>query len=191
MSRNLAYNEKELLLRMASDDGEALAIIYREFWQPLFLRSYNVLKDKAACEDIVQEIFLNLWEKRHTIEITSSLEAWLHTSARYQVYHFIRKGKASVAIVEKLEEKFGALTTPETDLAQKELIQRVNDVVNQLPERCQEIYRLSREAQLSHKEIAARLNISTKTVEAQLSIALRRIRGSIGELAAVAVILLY
>ncbi len=191
MSDNLTYNEKELLVRMAADDGDALAIFYRKFWQSLFLRAYNIIKDKAACEDIVQEVFLSLWEKRHTVVIEQSLEAWLHTSTRYQVYHYIKKGRASVGIVEKLEEKLKSLTTPEADFLQKELTERINEAVDRLPERCREIYRLSREAQLSHKEIAQRLNISTKTVEAQLTIALRRIRTVMGEVASVAVMILY
>jgi RNA polymerase sigma-70 factor (family 1) len=174
------YDEKELLSRLADGDQGALTSIYQQYWQPLFISAYNIIKDKNACEDIVQEIFIQLWLKRESLQIRESLKSYLHAATRYQVFRHIRNMPVKQELFEQLDER---LTTSSTDqaLLQKDLHQQINKVVADLPDKCQQIYRLSREEYLSHKEIAERLGISTKTVENQLTIALRRLRISLQE----------
>lgn len=169
-----AHNEKELLQQLKQSDEHALAQLYKAHWQPLFLSAYNILKDKKACEDIVQEIFLHLWIRRQTLEVRESLKTYLSTAVRYQVFHHIRKQSKRQFVPES--EDMLLAENPDEGLLCKDLYGQVHQVVEELPERCRLIYRLSREEQLSHKEIANRLNISIKTVENQLTIALRRVR---------------
>jgi RNA polymerase sigma-70 factor (family 1) len=175
-----SQDEKEMLRRLAEGDQGALTLIYQEYWQPLFISAYNIIKDKNACEDIVQEIFLQLWLKRESLQIRESLKGYLLASTRYQVFRYIRKTPARQDLFEQLDER---LTTPSSEhtLMQKDLNQKIDKIVCDLPEKCQQIYRLSREEYLSHKEIAEKLGISTKTVENQLTIALRRLRISLEE----------
>jgi RNA polymerase sigma-70 factor (ECF subfamily) len=175
-----SHDEKELLRRLAEGDQKALTAIYQQFWQPLFIAAYNIIKDKKACEDILQEIFLQLWVKRDNLQIRESLKGYLLTACRYQVFHYIRKTPARQDLFINLEER---LTAPSSDhtLLQKDLSKQIDKIVCGLPEKCRQIYRLSREEYLSHREIAQKLNISTKTVENQLTIALRRLRLSLGE----------
>jgi RNA polymerase sigma-70 factor (family 1) len=169
----------QLLDKLRSGDENALTLIYKKYWQPLFVSSYNILKDKQACEDIIQELFIKLWNNRHTIEITVSLKAYLFASMRYEVYRQVRAGTARADIFDELPAR---LQTPAAygSVEHKELIAQVNSVVNTLPEKCREVYKLSREEYLSHKEIANRLNISTKTVENHITKALRQLRTSLG-----------
>ena len=181
MSVNNGYDEKLLLQLLAKGNEDALAEIYRHLWKSLFVSSYNILKDKAACEDIIQDIFLQLWLKRETLVIKESLDAYLHSAARYQVFRYIKNNSGREIFFESLEERVTA-PSPENDLQQKEISEIINTVVNTLPEQCRTIYKLSREQQLSHKEIASQLNISTKTVENQITIALRKLRASIGKI---------
>jgi RNA polymerase sigma-70 factor (ECF subfamily) len=173
-------NEKELLLSLSTGDEEAFKFIYQKYWQPLFLSAYNVLKNREACEDIIQEIFIQLWRKRGTLNVTSSLSAYLFTATRYQVFHYIKKSVGRQELFEDLEERFStdALDIP---LYVKELQERINIAVADLPEKCRDIYRLSREHQLSYKAIAEHLQISPKTVENQLSIALKKLRDALGD----------
>lgn len=173
------YDERQLLSLLATGNEEALAIIFQTYWQPLFLSAYNVLKDKEACEDIVQEIIIQLWQKRESLHITTSLSAYLFTATRYQVFHFIRKSAGRQELFENLEERF-SIDTPDILLYAKDLQERINIAVERLPEKCRVIYKLSRERQLSYKAIAEHLQISPKTVENQMSIALKKLREALG-----------
>ena len=182
MATELRYeNEKELLLLLSKGNQEAIKLIYQKYWQRLFLSAYNILRDKEACEDIIQEIFIELWQKRETLRITSSLGAYLFASTRYQVFHFIRKSPGRPELFENLEERF--LTgAPDIPLYVKDLQQRIDIAVEGLPEKCRDIYKLSREQDLSYKAIADHLQISPKTVENQLSIAFKKLREALGDL---------
>jgi RNA polymerase sigma-70 factor (family 1) len=171
----------QLLDKLKSGDEDALTLIYKKYWQPLFTSGYNILKDRQACEDIIQELFIRLWNNRHAIEITVSLKAYLYASMRYEVYRQIRAGAVRADIFDDLHERLPATATY-GNIEYKELIAQVNMVVDTLPEKCREVYKLSREEYLTHKEIAGRLNISTKTVENHLTKALRQLRTSLGTL---------
>lgn len=81
--------DTELLAQLQVGDEFALTLIYKRYWQPLFITSFNILKDRQACEDIIQEIFIRLWDKREIIEITFSLKAYVYASLRYAVYRQI------------------------------------------------------------------------------------------------------
>ncbi|MBO9573921.1 MAG: RNA polymerase sigma-70 factor, partial [Chitinophagaceae bacterium] len=171
-----------VLNQLKTGDPDALTTVFNRYWEKLFISAYNILKDKAAAEDIVQDIFLSLWIKRETLEIKSSLEAYLQRSVRYQVFHFIKDRNVRDTVFKNIEERIWKQTITENSIYQKELQQRMNIIVDQLPDKCRQIYQLSREQNLSHKEIAERLDITTKTVENQITIAIRRIRASLGEL---------
>lgn len=170
----------QLLDQLRSGDEGALTLIYKKYWQPLFTSSYNILKDKQACEDIIQELFIKLWNNRQSIEITVSLKAYLYASMRYAVYRQIRSGAARADIFDNLQHL--PLPAAYGNIEYKELLSEINSVINTLPQKCKEVYKLSREEYLSHKEIASRLNISTKTVENHLTKALRQLRTSLGTL---------
>jgi RNA polymerase sigma-70 factor (ECF subfamily) len=171
------YTERELLARLSESDESALTVIYTHYWKPLFMQAYNVLKDRMLCEDIVQEIFLQLWRRRKSLHITESLAGYLSAATRYQVFHTIRKMPQQESLFENLDERLSF--SPGLSVEEKELHAQIDEIVSRLPEKCRVIYKLSREEYLPHKEIADRLHISTKTVENQLTIALRRLRGSL------------
>jgi RNA polymerase sigma-70 factor (ECF subfamily) len=173
----IAYDETQALQRLANGDENALAAIYHRYWKPLYIQAYNILKDRMVCEDIIQEIFLQLWRKRETLNITQTLQGYLSAATRYQVFHYIRKMPKREFLFENLEERITAGAGLLVE--EKDLHEQINEIVSRLPEKCRVIYKLSREEYLPHKEIAARLHISIKTVENQLTIALRRLRVSL------------
>ena len=170
-------NDKVLLDRLIKGDEKALNEIYLIYWQELFLSAYNVLKDKAACEDIIQDLFLQLWQKRDTLRI-DSLRAYLFTAVRYIVFRQIRTGKVRSELFDAIGERMDMIPA-DALLEEREMNLQVARAVAALPEKCREVYKLSREEELSHKEIASKLNISTKTVENQITIALKRVRSSL------------
>jgi RNA polymerase sigma-70 factor (family 1) len=179
-----------LINRLRNGDESALTELYNKFWQLLFMSSYNVIKDKELCEDIIQDIFMNIWHNREKLEIHISLKGYMYACARYQVFNHLKKNKDKihVELFDDLEKRF-QYTTPETEMMHDELIQQINLIITTLPEKCRLVYKLSREEQLSHKEIAERLDISTKTVENHITKALQIIRLSMGSTASVAMVL--
>lgn len=172
------HAEQDLLRRLTNGDEKALSLIYQQYWQCLFISAYNVVKDKRTCEDIIQEIFLQLWIRRESLEIKESLKGYLLAATRYQVFRSVRKAaeqKKAIGILASHPQQALA----ESGILQKDLLRKIETTISGLPEKCRLIYRMSREEYLPHKEIAERLQISTKTVENQLTIALRRLRHSL------------
>lgn len=168
-------NDEQLLRAVAMGNAEALEQLYVRYWQHLFTAAYNVLKNKAICEDIVQEAFLQLWQRRETLDIQTTLQAYLFSVIRYSVFKHIKKEQTHSQVFQHLPERLQSIT-PEDIVVEKNIRSQLAIIVNSLPEKCREIYLLSREEQLTHNEIASRLNISTKTVENHITIALKKIR---------------
>ena len=190
MSKSDLNSDLILINRLRNGDESALTELYNKFWQSLFVSSYNILKDKELCEDIIQDIFMNIWHNREKLEINISLKGYMYACARYQVFNQFKKNKDKihVELFEDLDKRF-QYSTPETQLMHEELLEQINSIVEALPEKCQLVYKLSREEQLSHKEIAERLDISTKTVENHITKALHVIRLSMGTSASMAMVL--
>ncbi|GAA3643799.1 RNA polymerase sigma-70 factor [Flavivirga jejuensis] len=181
ISNTIINNNKELIELLHQGNDEALSLIYKKYWQMMYLAAYNLVQDKAVCEDIVQDIFVNLWNKRDNLFINTSLKSYLYTSTIYKVYDFFRKNKKliKVELLDDFSEKTQCFT-PETKLLYEELIQHVDSVIEKLPVKCKTVFKLSREQGLTNKEIADKLHISKRTVEGHITKALSILRGSIG-----------
>jgi RNA polymerase sigma-70 factor (family 1) len=179
-----------LINRLRAGDKLALTELYNAYWELLFISAYNIVKDKELCEDIIQDVFMNIWHNREKLEINISLKGYLYACVRYQVFNQFRKNKDKIHVefFDDLDKRFQH-ATPETEMMHNELVQQINSIIETLPEKCQLVYKLSREEQLSHKEIADRLSISTKTVENHITKALQTIRFSMGSTASVAMVL--
>ncbi|SKB32076.1 RNA polymerase sigma-70 factor [Daejeonella lutea] len=179
MTEMIFIDDTELMDRLRAGDDLALKVIYKKYWSLLYNSAFNMLQDQQACEDIIQELFINLWNKREQIEIKASLKSYLFASVRYEVFRQVRHGSVREDIFENIQDR---LQTPSEygNIEHRELLSYVNSIVNNLSEKCKVVYKLSREEQLSHKEIATKLDISTKTVENHLNKALRQLRISLG-----------
>lgn len=169
------FSDLELLERLQRDDELALNLIFKKYWQPLFIAAYNLLKDKDTCEDIVQDIFIRIWDRRYELEIKTTLRSYLYAAVRYEVFRQIKLGNVREEFFERVGQTAFS-PSPHEDLAYQELVGKIDSVISELPERCQKVYRLSREEQLSHKEISEKLKISTKTVETHITKALKHLR---------------
>jgi len=179
MNEQLKFEDVELMDRIRSGDDIALKLIYKKYWNQLFSSAFNVLHDQQVCEDIIQEIFINLWNKRELIEIKVSLKSYLFASTRYEVYRQVRFSSVREDLFENIFERMES-PSEYGNIEHRELLSQINSIVDKLSAKCKVVYKLSREEQLSHKEIASQLDISTKTVENHLNKALRQLRISLG-----------
>ncbi|RZK51952.1 MAG: RNA polymerase sigma-70 factor [Pedobacter sp.] len=169
----------DLLALIKKDDKKAFDIIYDRYWSKLYLSAYNILRNKEVVEDCLHEIFINLWIRRDIVEI-SNLNNYLLKSVRFQVFKSIRDGKSRVDLFEEIVD-LNTLSNVEGLINEKEINGRLDMSIDKLPPKCKEIFILSRKMNLSGKEIAHKLGISEKTVENQITIALKKIRPSLGE----------
>lgn len=162
---------------------EAYECIYNNYWQPLYAYVYNRLKSKEAAEEIIQEVFFSLWSRRETLEITHSLSAYLYTAVKYQLFNYIKADKVRKTYADHFTryEKKMTDNSNEENIEFSDLITAVEKEVTKLPEKCQQVFRMSRNEHRSIRDIAALLNISHKTVENHLTKALRHLRTAFGE----------
>lgn len=163
-----------------SGDKEAFRLLYTKYFTPLCRFIYLYVRDEMEAEELATEVFLRVWEKREELDFSLSLKAYLFEAARNKAVNFIRDQKEKIPL-DFLEETPDGGTSLEEELELKELRKLIEEAVCRLPERCQTIFRKSREESKSHREIAEELNISTKTIEAQITIALKHIRKFLGK----------
>lgn len=175
------HTDQDLVQLLVNDDQNAFDQLYERHWFQLYQSAFYLLKDKDASKDIVQDVFLWIWQKRSTLNITN-VKAYLKAAVRFKVANYIRSGNIRESFYDEVAKVQPNPTSPTGDdiMALKQLQQLIHEAISQLPEKCREVYRLSKEEGLSNREIAERLGISVKTVENQMTIALKRLRTSIG-----------
>ena len=150
---------------------------YRKYWKGLYAFCLSKTQDKPSSEEIVHDVFIEAWMKRETFKISKGTEGYLLKSAKWKVIRFYQN-KAKHQISEFRECNLCEQTGFDGDILvhnmalDKFLENDMQLIVNRLPCRCQEVYRLSREQNLTTNEIALRLNISQKTVKNHLTKAL-------------------
>lgn len=166
-----------LLQRLREDDVQALKVLFDRYYTNLCRYLSLLFKNQIVAEHIVQDIFVYLWENRRTIEIVSSLESYLHSAGKYKALNHIRNIKRRDEIHQALlEGKPVESAEMEEKLETDELEKVIASAIESLPGRCRQIFMLSRENDLSYKEIAKLLDISLNTVENQMAIALKKLR---------------
>ena len=168
--------EEVLLNRLKQGDKPVLKAIFQQHYQPVCSVINRYILDKNLVEDLAQNVFIRLWEKREIIEINASLGAYLRRMAINEALGHLRKNKNF-----SIEEITPVIPLPETEnsedvFLQKELQAQITDAINGLPQKCRTIFQLSRFEALTYREIAEKLGISVKTVENQMGKALRILR---------------
>ena len=170
-------SDKILLNLMREGDPASFNALFDRYWEMLYATVFSVCSDREVCSEIVHDIFLNIWLKREKLQI-ESFKAYILASARYHVYRYVKNTrKNSLEYREDLEYSVNvAMNDGELNIRYQDLEKSVDRELDELPRRCKEIFTLSRREQLSNDEIATRLDISKRTVENQLTHALRHLR---------------
>lgn len=167
-------SDTELLQLLKQDDEAAFTSIYNRYWDKLFAISFNHCKQKSLAEEIVQDIFMSLWGRRNSLEITH-LSSYLATAAKFSVFKYLlREKKRNELLTENVS--FEPTTSEDERINARFLLDYINGIVETLPPQCKLVFRYSRENELSISEIAEKMQISSKTVESHLSKALKALR---------------
>lgn len=169
-----SYPDAELLSLLATGDEQAFTELYNRYWERLLYVAGTKMRDLAIAEELVQDVFLDLWSRRETLDVRGELSAYLAVSMKYKVINIQARQKRAADYKKSLGE--AADHSTEHLVSFDDLRHRLESLVQGLPEKCRITFRLSREADLSHKEIASHLHVSEKAVEANLTRAIKSIR---------------
>jgi RNA polymerase sigma-70 factor (family 1) len=151
--------------------------IYNSLWAKLYSVAYNYFRDKTTAQEIVQEVFVNLWMKRDLLDGVKDMDAYLFKSVKNRIYDQFDK----IASQEKLSKQLSLQVNEETETTSEavefeETLELINHEIDRLPAMTKEIFRLSRFDRYSNDEIAGRMHLSGKAVEYHITRALKRLR---------------
>jgi RNA polymerase sigma-70 factor, ECF subfamily len=164
---------------MQDSSYQAFEKLFREHNHALCNLAYNLLRDKDAAKDVVQEVFLKLWKNKNTLVFGEQIKHYLFRATAHTAMNHIRFNKKII----RMEDHEGLLNVAAAsdthEVSFKELEIRVREAIDRLPAKCKAIYILSRQEGLKYQEIADTLELSVKTVENQMGIALEKLRNDL------------
>lgn len=178
MSTSADLSEQEWLSALRAGDERALRHIFDRHYSLLLADIHRIVPDEDACQDLAQEIFVDLWRKRDELDIHTSLRAYLRRAAANRAINYLKSSRRFVS-----DESGGIEKTADSSQAdiqykseQESLEKALYAAIDTLPEKCRAIFALSRFERLSHREIAEQLGISVKTIENQITKAMKILR---------------
>jgi len=175
-----SLNDQQLRTLIKIGDHRAFTEIYDRYWENLYQHAFSIMQDRELSLDVLQEIFVWLWDNRQGLQV-NSFEAYLKMAVRYKIANYIRHDKVKMHVFKTITQNAADAdaysdTSSIAALELKELRLVIDQFTEQLPNRCKAVFHLSRNEWLSNPEIAQKLQVSEKTVENQLTIALKKLR---------------
>jgi RNA polymerase sigma-70 factor (family 1) len=173
----------ELSDMLKADDGRVFRLLYERYWDKLYVIAKKRLADSEEAEEVVQDVFCNLWRRRSGIILIKGFDNYFAVAVKFEVINRMAKHAKATAY-----ERQAALALSEVDqstiqeLDYNELLRQFDLTVKALPEKCRIVFKLQHEKGYTQQQIADELEISTKTVEAHLSKARKTLRGTFGNL---------
>ena len=191
MQTPLKTDDQSILALLQQEDERAMEQIFDAYYKYLVKTAYHVLMDEHQAKDLVQDVLFNFWLKRDTIQIETGLKSYLRRSVVNRSIDQIRRKKRfgipeEITDFSQASEEASAQEVLETS----DLNETILAAIGTLPERCKLIFSLSRFEDLSHREIAEKLDISTKTIENQMTKALKTIRRAVNQYKALSILVL-
>ena len=179
---NHSLNERQLVIQLKDGNQASFQELYHTYAPKLFAFSRKYLSSQEDAEEIVQEVFLRIWEKKENVDENQSFSSYVIQAAKHRIYNGFRKKVNEQAYLDflihadNLSKNFTDL-----DVEYQEVKRKAEYAINSMPPKRKEIFRLSRDGGLKNKEIAEKLQISIKTVENQMSQALKYLREELSE----------
>lgn len=181
MLKKAEYTDEELVALLLTDGESAIDLIFRKYYSFLCKSVYRIISDVQITEDLAQDVFYEVWRKREQLKIKTSLKAYLKRAALNKALNYIRDQKIDFRNAPAKEELISKEDSIVQELAADNLQQEIDAAIDNLPERCRLVFVLSRFEELSYRQISKELDISMKTVENQISKALKSLRIALAE----------
>lgn len=168
--------EKTLFDAIKNNNERAFEKLFRLYYGPLCLFASKILQDDISAEEIVQDFFVKLWEKRNRLTIETSVKNYLFRSIKNLCINFIQHNKIKFRHAQSILSDAAQNNSLDDHFYEIGLAEKIEESILSLPKKRQIIFRLSRQDGLKYREIAEKLNISIKTVETQMSLAIKTLR---------------
>ena len=179
---NQSSEERILVIQLKDGNQASYEMLYSKYAPKLFAFSRKYLQSQEDAEEIVQEVFLRIWEKKDNIDENQSFSSYVIQAAKHRIFNGFRKNVNKQAYMDFLiYADNSSRNFTEMDVDYSEIKQKAELAISALPEKRQEVFRMSRELGLKNKEIAEKLQISIKTVENQMGQALKFLREELSE----------
>lgn len=169
----------EFIPKPRSNDEQAFEILFRKYYMRLCGFAYKFISNREESEEIVQEVFLNIWKKRDQLKLDNEIRPYLFKSVQNLCFNFIEHQKvvdSYYSVIELVYKNQAEDFNTYEAVLHNEFQSRVNAAIKTLPEQCRKVFQLSREDGMKYTEIAEQLGISVKTVETQMSRALSKLK---------------
>ena len=174
------YTDQDLKALFQKDAEQAIELLFRLYYKKVCQAVYKIIPKEETTEDLAQEVFYELWRKKDYLKIHTSYAAYLRRAAVNKALNYLRDQKIKLDDSTEMGQLKVRAPLSDEKLEAAELQSVIDQAVDQLPERCRLVFVLSRFEQMSHKEIANQLDISPKTVENQITKALKILRQTLG-----------
>lgn len=176
LKRNSLHNEKDLLLRVAEGDETAFRLLYDHYRKKIYALGLFLCRSEGQAQELVQDVFLKIWEKREQLREIDHFNAWLRTIARNTAINYLRARAMEKLGLDRLPVRESSSCFTENDVAEREYSLLLQAAVRQLPSQQQKVYILHRQQGLCHEAVAEQLDISVLTSKKYMKLALRSIR---------------
>jgi len=177
LDNSIVYKEKEILEQVSLGDEKAFRRLFDHYWDNIYSVAFVFTKSSVLAEEMVQDVFLKVWQKRDQLPGIEKFEGWLFTIARNHILNTLRNKSAEQSFSEDLLQYFKETTNlPEQQLLLKESEQLISRAAAQLPEQQKKVFLLSRGQGMSHEEIARELGLSKLTIKTHMHMALKSMR---------------
>lgn len=183
------YTDQDLKALFQKDAEQAIELLFRLYYKKVCQAVYKIIPKEETTEDLAQEVFYELWRKKDYLKVHTSYAAYLRRAAVNKALNYLRDQKIKLDDSTTMRQLEVQAPLSDEKLEAAELQSVIDQAVDQLPERCRLVFVLSRFEQMSHKEIADQLDISPKTVENQITKALKILRRTLGPYLSVWVLL--
>ena len=178
------YSDSQLTELLNASDHAAFTEIHNRYYPLVLVEAFKKLRDLEQAKDIVQELFTNLWIRRERVTMVNNLAGYLITSVKNAIFSYFENQHVQSKYIASLTDFVNTGSIAHTDylLREKEWEKHIEAAIHSLPKKMREIFELSRKSHLTHKEIAEKLTLSERTVNAQMLNALARLRSKLGSL---------
>lgn len=168
--------ERDIIIRLKQGDKDAFEALYNSYWMKVYKFTQLYITSTVDVSEVVQEVFVKLWESRHLIDEDKRFEGFLFIVTRNLIFNYSRSyfnlEALKVTVLRAMEDSYSI----EEELDAADLKRHIDELISFLPPRQQEVFRMSREQHMSNREIATQLSIAEKSVERSINLSLKYLR---------------
>lgn len=190
MTNYSTYSDTKLLELLKEDDEVAFYTVYKRYWDKLLVIAGKRLNDKEEAEEVLQDVFLNLWRRKNTLELRKGFDNYFAVAVKFEIINRLAKRARETSRNKNLSYQSYTSEDISERFDLKILEKQLEHTISSLPPKCQLVFRLSRESGYTNKKIAEELNISDKAVEKHITQALKILRSRFGSFIPLIILLL-